>query len=70
MFWLCIALHIFPLLCARAPYIGSAHGEGAGPREVSAARDEKLVPDIYRTIPGSSDAPRPEEYDPSLKRDD
>ncbi|KAL3060246.1 hypothetical protein OYC64_014752 [Pagothenia borchgrevinki] len=28
-----------------------------GARGVSAARDEKLVPDIYLTIPGSSDAP-------------
>lgn len=39
----------------------SAHAsEGAGPPGVSAARDEKLVPDIYLTIPGSTDAPRPE----------
>lgn len=39
----------------------SAHAsKGAGPRGVSAARDEKLVPDIYLTIPGSTDAPRPE----------
>lgn len=47
------------LLKARARSLRSAHGGGAGPRGVSAARDEKLVPDIYLTIPGSSDAPRP-----------
>lgn len=43
--------------------IKSAHGEGAGPRGVSsAAKDEKLVPDIYLTLPGSSDAPRSEVF--------
>lgn len=42
---------------------GSARGGGAGPRGVSrAARDEKLVPDIYLTIPGSADAPLPEVF--------
>ncbi|XP_017165256.1 tyrosine-protein phosphatase non-receptor type 3 isoform X2 [Poecilia reticulata] len=39
---------------------GSALGLGAGPRGVTAARDVKLVPDIYLTLPGLSDAPRPE----------
>lgn len=39
---------------------GRARSEGAGPRGVSAGRDEKLVPDIYLTIPGSSDAHRPD----------
>lgn len=67
-----------------APHVGSARGgdgggeEGAGPRGVSAARDVKLVPDIYLTLPGSSEAPRPEgfhggqseEHDPFLTRDD
>lgn len=59
MFWLGT---VFPSLCASwsAHRTGSARGEGAGPRGVSAARDEKLVPDIYLTIPGSSDAPRPD----------
>lgn len=51
-------------LRARAPGSArpgvSARGEGAGPRGVSAGRDEKLVPDIYLTIPGCCDAPRPE----------
>ncbi|XP_054903710.1 tyrosine-protein phosphatase non-receptor type 3 isoform X2 [Poeciliopsis prolifica] len=39
---------------------GSAPGSGAGPRGVTAARDVKLVPDIYLTLPGLPDAPRPE----------
>ncbi|XP_014914525.1 tyrosine-protein phosphatase non-receptor type 3-like isoform X2 [Poecilia latipinna] len=39
---------------------GSALCLGAGPRGVTAARDVKLVPDIYLTLPGLSDAPRPE----------
>lgn len=39
---------------------GSAPSLGAGPRGVTAARDVKLVPDIYLTLPGFSDAPRPE----------
>lgn len=57
LYFLCFARHLERAShreCARA------RGEGAGPRGVSAARDEKLVPDIYLTIPGSSDAPRPE----------
>lgn len=44
----------------RAAIRERARVEGAGPRGVSAARDEKLVPDIYLTIPGSTDAPRSE----------
>lgn len=44
--------------CERA----RTRGEGAGPRGVGAARDGKLVPDIYLTLPGSPDAPRPEIY--------
>ncbi|KAG7242024.1 hypothetical protein INR49_024069 [Caranx melampygus] len=41
----------------------AAAAKGAGPRGASnAARDEKLVPDIYLTLPGSSDAPRPEAF--------
>lgn len=51
----------FALICARAPRERAslrecARVEGAGPR---GARDEKLVPDIYLTLPGSTDAPRP-----------
>ncbi|MEQ2290214.1 hypothetical protein AMECASPLE_001172 [Ameca splendens] len=50
------------LSCAlwRPPAPGARPGAGAGPRGVTAARDVKLVPDIYLTLPGLSDAPRPE----------
>lgn len=54
-------------MSARSPWsahsTGSALAEGAGPRGVcGAARDEKLVPDIYLTIPGSSDWTRAEAF--------
>lgn len=51
-----------PWKCERARPPARKHGKGAGPRWDGAARDEKLVPDIYLTIPGSPDAPRPEIY--------
>lgn len=53
----------------RAPPRERARAEGAGPRGVSAARDEKLVPDIYLTLPGSTDEDA-QGRGPSLERDD
>lgn len=65
-----------PPLERASPYRERARRRGGAARSQSAGRDEKLVPDIYLTIPGCSDAPRPEvstadseEYDPYLTRD-
>lgn len=54
------ALRARPSLERASPYRERARRRGGAARSQSAGRDEKLVPDIYLTLPGSSDAPRPE----------